>query len=137
QLQSVITGTTRSVRNAYWDLAYTIASLKAQQQSLALSQQSLRDNQKKVEIGTMAPIDIVQAQAEVASNEQGVIVAEAAIKTAQDNLRALVLDPGAQDFWTLSFEPTDAPSFEAGAIDGVGARRRAPGGRRGSQRAAN
>lgn len=117
QLQSVVTQTLRNVRNAYWDLAYTIANLKAQQQSLALSQQSLRDNQKRVEIGTMAPIDIVQAQAEVASNEQGVILADAGIKTAQDNLRALVLDPGTPDFWNVSFEPTDAPSFEAQAID--------------------
>ena len=41
----------------------------------------------------MAPIDIVQAQAEVASNEERVIVAEAPIKRAQDNLRALILDP--------------------------------------------
>ena len=117
QLQAVITGTMRNVRNAYWDLAYSINNLKAQQQSLALSQQSLKDNQKRVEIGTMAPIDIVQAQAEVASNEQGVIIAEANIKTAQDNLRALILDPGTQDFWSVSFDPTDAPSFEAQAID--------------------
>ena len=117
QLQGVITQTLRNVRNAYWDLAYSIGNLKAQQQSLTLSQQSLRDNQKRVEIGTMAPIDIVQAQAEVASNEQGVIIAEANIKTAQDNLRTLVLDPGTPDFWTITFEPTDAPSFEAQAID--------------------
>jgi outer membrane protein TolC len=117
QLQGVITQTLRNVRNAYWDLAYSIANLKAQQQSLTLSQQSLRDNQKRVEIGTMAPIDIVQAQAEVASNEQGVIIAEASIKTAQDTLRTLVLDPGTPDFWSLTFEPTDAPSFEAQAID--------------------
>jgi outer membrane protein len=117
QLQSVITQTMRNVRNAYWDLAYAINNLKAQQQSLALSQQSLRDNQKRVEIGTMAPIDIVQAQAEVASNEQGVIVAEAAIKTAQDNLRTLILDPGTPEFWTVNFDPTDAPTFEAQAID--------------------
>ena len=41
----------------------------------------------------MAPIDIVQAQAEVASNEQNVIVAEAAITQAEDGLRALILDP--------------------------------------------
>jgi outer membrane protein len=117
QLVSVVTQTLRNVRNAYWDLAYTIANLKAQQQSLTLSQQSLRDNQKRVEIGTMAPIDIVQAQAEVASNEQGVIIAEANIRTAQDNLRALVLDPGTPDFWNIVFEPTDAPSFEAQALD--------------------
>jgi outer membrane protein len=117
QLQAVVTITTRNVRNAYWDLAYTIANLKAQQQSLALSQQSLKDNQRRVEIGTMAPIDIVQAQAEVASNEQGAIVAEAAIKTAQDNLRILILDPGTPEFWTVEFEPTDAPAYAAQAID--------------------
>jgi outer membrane protein len=117
QLQAVITGTTRNVRNAYWDLAYAIANQKAQKQSLELSQQSLHDNQRRVEIGTMAPIDIVQAQAEVASNEQGVIIAEAGIKTAQDNLRILILDPAAPDFWTVDFDPTDLPAFAAQAID--------------------
>src|SRR4029077_13080978 len=81
------------------------------------SQQSLKDNQKRVEIGTMAPIDIVQAQAEVASNEQGVIVAEASIKQAQDNLRAMILDPGAAEFWNIEFEPSDAPAFADQAVD--------------------
>src|SRR5260221_595331 len=117
QLQAVITQTTRSVRNAYWDLVYAINNYKAQQQSLALSQQFLKDNQKRVEIGTLAPIDIVQAQAEVAANEQGVIVADAAIKQAQDALRALVLDPGTPDFWNISFEPSDAASFAERGID--------------------
>jgi outer membrane protein TolC len=117
QLQAVVTGTLRSVKNAYWDLVYTIDNLKAQLQSLALSQQFLKDNQKRVEIGTLAPIDIVQAQAEVAANEQGVIVADAAIKQAQDSLRALVLDPGTAEFWTINFEPTDAASFAERAID--------------------
>ena len=117
QLESIITQTLRNVRNAYWDLSYSINNLTAQQESLALSQRSLKDNQKRVEIGTMAPIDIVQAQAEVATNESSVIVAEAAIKQAQDNLRALILDPGTADFWTVNFEPSDAPSFDARAID--------------------
>ena len=117
QLESIITQTLRNVRNAYWDLSYSINNLKAQQESLALSRQSLKDNQKRVEIGTMAPIDIVQAQAEVATNESSVIVAEAAIKQAQDNLRALILDPGTPDFWNVAFEPSDAASFDARAID--------------------
>jgi len=117
QLDGVITQTLRNVRNAYWDLSYSINNLKAQQESLALAQQSLKDNQKRVEIGTMAPIDIVQAQAEVASNEQGVIVADAQIRAAQDNLRALIMDPAQPDFWTVTFDPTDAPAFTAQAID--------------------
>ena len=117
QLQSVIMATLRNVRNAYWDLVYAINNLKAQQQSLELSQQFLKDNQKRVEIGTLAPIDIVQAQAEVASNESGVIVAAAAIDTAQDNLRDLILDPAQPDFWTIRFDPTDPPAFAEQAID--------------------
>ena len=117
QLESVIVLTTRQVKNAYWDLSFAINNLKTQQESLALAQQSLKDNQKRVEIGTMAPIDIVQAQAEVASNEERVIVADAQIKHAQDVLRALILDPAQADFWTVSFEPTDAAPFQEQAID--------------------
>jgi outer membrane protein len=116
-LQNVIVQTVRSVRNAYWDLVYAINNLKAQEQSLALSQQSLKDNQKRVEIGTLAPLDVLQSQAEVAANEQGVIIADAAIKQAQDNLRALILDPANADFWTVAFDPTDAASFADQAID--------------------
>jgi outer membrane protein len=117
QLESVVTQTLRGVRNAYWDLSYAINNLKAQQESLALSRQSLKDNQKRVEIGTMAPIDIVQAQAEVANNESTVILAEAAIRNAQDALRALILDPATPDVWNVVFDPTDAPSFDARSID--------------------
>ena len=116
-LETVVTLTARNVRNAYWDLAYAIDNLKAQQESLALSQQSLKDNQKRVEIGTMAPIDIVQAQAEVASNESGVIVAEAQIRAAQDKLRALIFDPADANFWTVNLEPSDEAPFAAQAID--------------------
>jgi outer membrane protein TolC len=116
-LTSVVASTTRGVRDAYWDLVYAINNLKVQQLSLQLSQQFLKDNQKRVEIGTLAPIDIVQAQAEVASNEQGVIVADAAIKTAQDNLRALILDPAQPDFWNVNFEPTDEASYAEQSLD--------------------
>jgi outer membrane protein TolC len=125
QLDSVVIQTSRAVRNAYWDLSYAIDNLKAQEESLKLAQQSLTDNRKRVEIGTLAPIDIVQAQAEVASNEERVIVSEAAIKRAQDNLRALILDPGAPDFWTTTFQPTDAAPFQEQGIDMDGAVRNA------------
>jgi outer membrane protein len=125
QLDAVIIQTNRSVRNAYWDLSYAIDNLKAQQQSLQLAQQFLSDNKRRVEIGTLAPIDIVQAQAEVASNEAGVIVAEAAIKRAQDNLRALILDPAAPDFWTTTFQPSDTAAFQELAVDTDAAMRNA------------
>jgi outer membrane protein TolC len=125
QLHSTIVATTRNVKNAYWDLAYQIDNLKAQQQSLDLAKRLLADNEKRVQIGTMAPIDIVEAQSEVARNDETVIVAEAAIKQAEDRLRALIYDPAMPDFWTVSLEPTEAMPFAAQAVDVDGAVRRA------------
>ena len=78
------------MRNAYWDLAYAIASLDVQRQSLALAQTSLKDTQARIEIGTTAPVDAIEAEAEVATREESVIVAAAQIETAED---ALVFGP--------------------------------------------
>lgn len=107
----------RNVRNAYYDLMYTIGNLRVQQQSLELAQRSLRENRSRVEIGTMAPIDIVEAEAEVAQREENVILAEAAIARAEDRVRALVLDPAAPQFWTTRIEPSDTVEFQPILID--------------------
>ena len=110
-VQASIATTSRAVRNAYWDLAYAIESLVVQRQSLDLARESLRNNKARVEIGTMAPIDIVEAESEVAQRDEAVIVAEAAIDRGEDTLRALILDPASPDFWTVRIEPTDRPPF--------------------------
>ena len=117
QLQSTIAVTRRDVKNAYWDLTYQIENLKAQQQSLDLAKRLLADNEKRVQIGTMAPIDIVEAQSEVARNEEVVIVAEAGIKQAEDRLRALIFDPAMPDFWSVVLEPTESLPFAPQSID--------------------
>jgi outer membrane protein len=118
QLQQSISATTRSVKNAYWDLVFANNNLAVQRQSLELAQRSYRDNRARVEIGTMAPLDIVQAEAEVAQREEGVILAEAAIQRAEDTLRALISNPADQaDFWNIRLEPTDPPTFEAVSIN--------------------
>lgn len=125
QLQATTILTIRNVKNAYWELAYQIDSLKAQQQSLDLARRLLADNEKRVQIGTMAPIDIVEAQSEVARNEESVIVAEAAIEQAEDRLRALIFNPDMPDFWNVSIEPTEPMAFTAQAVDTDDAVRRA------------
>jgi outer membrane protein len=116
-LRQTIVGTTRSVRNAYWDLAFAIGSLEVQRQSLELARESLRNNRSRVEIGTMAPIDIVEAEAEVAQREESVILAEAQIQRAEDVLRALIYDPAMPDFWNLKLEPAEIPPFQPVAVD--------------------
>ena len=69
----------------------------------------------------MAPIDIIEAEAEVAANEENLINADARIKTVEDRLRALILNRATPDFWILRLEPTDAPSMTPIAIDVEGA----------------
>jgi outer membrane protein TolC len=116
-LRVTLVRTTRNVRNAYWDLVFAINNLTAQRESLDLARRLLGDNEKRVQIGTMAPIDIVEAQSEVARNQEAVIVAEAAIKQAEDRLRTLILDPNAPDFWTTTIEPTDPGAFAEAELD--------------------
>jgi outer membrane protein TolC len=117
QLRQSIAQTTRNVRNAFYDLLYAIGNLNVQRQSLELSQQSLKDNRARVEIGTMAPLDIVQAEAEVATREEAVIVAEAAIERQQDFLRALIFGPKAPEMWNTRIEPTETYTFTPTAVD--------------------
>ena len=120
-LREQVTLTTQAVRNAYFDLIGAVEGYKVSLQSLQLAQESLKNNNTKVEVGTLAPIDIIEAEAEVASNEEAVINAEARIKTVEDRLRYLVLNPSQPDFWTVKLEPTDAPALTPIAIDVEGA----------------
>jgi len=124
-VQQTVATTSRAVRDAYWDLAYANASLAVQQQSLDLAQESLRETNARIQIGTTPPIDAVEAQAEVATRESAVIVAQSQIDTAQDALRALVFNPSAPDFWTTRIEPTDLPAFQPVTVDLDGAVRNA------------
>lgn len=117
QLQQSIALTARNVKTAYYDLVFAISNLGVQQQSLELARQSLKDSRARVEIGTVAPIDLVQGESEVAQREESVILAEAAIARAEDRLRTLVFNPGQPDFWRMRIEPADAVSFRAIAVD--------------------
>jgi outer membrane protein len=120
-LRQAIIITQRNVRYAYWNLAYAIASLAVQRQSLDLARESLKNNRARVEVGTMAPIDIIEAEAEVAAREQGVIVAESQVAQAEDNLRTLIFDPSSPEFWNIRLELTDTPEFQTPTIDLEGA----------------
>jgi outer membrane protein len=121
QLRQTLTQTSRLVRSAYFDLLNAVAGYQVAQQSLELAQTSLKNNRRRVEVGTIAPIEIVQAEAEVAANEESVIVAEGQIRTAEDRLRTLVMNPSQPDFWTTKLEPSDEPTLTPQAVDVDGA----------------
>jgi outer membrane protein len=113
QLKQTVLVTVRAVKSAYWDLAYALGNMKVQQQSLDIARESLRNNKSRVGIGTMAPIDIIEAEAEVARNEEAVILAEAQITRSEDTLRQLIFDSKVSDVWNTRLELTDQPTFAA------------------------
>ena len=61
-------------------------------------------NKARVDVGTSPPIDLVSAQAELASNEEQLIIAETAVKEAEDRLRVLILDTTQRDAWTVALD---------------------------------
>ena len=74
KLQVITTVT--AIVNLYWDLVAFNEDVRVKQQALATSQRLYEDNKKQVEVGTLAPIEIVRAEAEVASREQDLTVSE-------------------------------------------------------------
>ena len=124
-LRSTLTITEASVRNAYWDLVFAIENVEAARRSLELSTKLVQDNRSRVEIGTMAPIDIVQAQAEEATRRQTFVTAEATRRTNELALKRLIVGGTDDDLWNAVIEPTDRPSPVAEPLDLEGAVRNA------------
>jgi outer membrane protein len=106
-----------TVENAYWDLVAARESLRIAGLSLARAQDLLELNRKKVEVGTLAPIEITEAEAGVASQEETVIIEETRLWDAEDELRRLLAIPESDPMWSASIIPTDEPFFEEVEID--------------------
>jgi outer membrane protein len=102
--------TAANVRNAYWDLVYAIQAVEAAQNSLDLANRLVQDNQSRVEIGTLAPIDVVSAQAEAASRRNTLVQSQATVRTSELALKRLIVSGTEDPLWTASLNPVDRPS---------------------------
>ena len=108
---SATTATTQAnVRNAYWDLVYAIQAVEAAQNSFDLANRLIQDNQSRVEIGTLAPIDVVSAQAEAASRRNTLVQTQATVRTSELALKRLIVSGTDDPLWTSSLNPVDRPS---------------------------
>jgi outer membrane protein TolC len=117
QLQSTIINTLANVRNAYWDLVFGVQSVEVARRSVELAEQLVSDNRIRVEIGTMAPIDVVQAQAQAATQRQNLATAEGTRRTTELALKRLIVDGTRDPNWTATLEPIDRPDFVPAPID--------------------
>jgi outer membrane protein len=99
------------VQEVYWELVFRIGDLAARRESQKLAEDFLAENKVRVELGTLAPIELVQAETEVKIREEDVIVAEAAVRDAEDTLQEVLNIPEMLGTWTLRVRPIDKPAF--------------------------
>jgi outer membrane protein len=108
--------TTDQIENIYWDLVYANEYAHVQQESLAFAQKTLSDTQKQVDIGSLAPIEIVRAQSTVASDQQNLILAQNNLQLQQllmkNALSRTLVDPRLADAEIIPTSSMEIPATE-------------------------
>ena len=108
--QQAITTTTNTI-TAYWELVYARANVKVQEQAVAVSEKLYNDNKKQLEIGTMAPLDVTRAEAQLATDRQNLIVAQTVQLQDEQTLKnAITRNPLDPRLVNVEIIPTDKPS---------------------------
>jgi outer membrane protein len=103
-----VTTTTQQVINAYWNLVNAREQLVVAQESLQLARDLHERNKIQVQVGTLAPLELTQSEAAIATREEGIIQATSAVGDAEDTLRQLLNLPRGP-LWSTPIIPTSDP----------------------------
>jgi outer membrane protein len=125
ELRGTIATTLANVRNAYWELVFAIQALEVARGSLDLASKLVADNRARVEVGALAPLDVVQAQAEEATRQQALAQADAQERTSELALKRLIVSGTDDPLWSVGINPVDRPTFLPEPLDVQGAVRKA------------
>lgn len=108
----VVMATVSAVEQAYYSLVAAREAVKVRQSALDLSEELLRENRKRIEVGVLAPLDEKQAESEVAASRASLLGAQNDVRTAQNALKKLITD--SFDQWReYDLEPTEKLSSVA------------------------
>lgn len=99
------------VQQAYWDLAFAIKDEEIQRDAVRLAETQLSNNKRQVEVGTLAPIDVVSAATQLESRRQQVFAAMNSVAQAENALKNLTLGQSNADLWSAQVVPVE--SFDA------------------------
>lgn len=110
RFQESVVQTVAAVKQAYWALKATRANVAVQERSLELAQELARENRIRVNAGQIPPLDLVQAEAEVAQRRENLIRANTSADDAEDALRRLIVAPDDVAFWRVRLDPVEEPS---------------------------
>jgi HAE1 family hydrophobic/amphiphilic exporter-1 len=111
QFKAKVTDTIANIQSKYWDLVSSILDYGIKRQSVRLAQITLRDNKKKVDVGTLALIEITQAEFSLAQRELSMLTSEQNILTQENALRQLISNDRKSEIWSKVIVPTDTPDF--------------------------
>jgi outer membrane protein len=104
--QQVITTVTQ-VATDYWELVFARENVKVQQVAVAADQQLYENNKKQLEIGTMAPLDVITAQSQLATDQQALVQAQTTQLLDETTLLvAITKDPLAMNLQGVEIQPT-------------------------------
>jgi outer membrane protein TolC len=117
QVREETASTLHTVRRAYWELVYTADALDTARGSEALARRNFEENKLRIQLGTLAAIDLIESEAEIASRHQATVQAEGAWRTAQVNLKQQIVKDTTDPIWATTLVPVERPSQGAIAID--------------------
>ena len=107
QLTQVLMDQLTLVEQAYWDLVFAARSLEVQATALSQAQSQVASNERQVQEGTLAPIDVVEAQTQVANFRQNVASAQQTLTEAENRLKRLMLASREAPEWNRPILPAD------------------------------
>ncbi|MEO7142731.1 MAG: TolC family protein, partial [Bryobacteraceae bacterium] len=97
QLQQQIITTVSAVLNLYWDLVSFKEDVRLKEQALATARKLFEDNQKELQLGVVATIDVTRAQAEVPSREEDLLAAQTNVQQQEIVLKSALSKNGVED----------------------------------------
>lgn len=119
-LKTAIINTVQQVENAYWTLVAAREQLAVDQESLGLAEQLHEMNGVQVRVGTKAPLELIQSEVGIATRQEAIILSQAAVEDAEDDLRQLLNLP-VETLWDRSIVPVTDAEIDRLSIDLDGA----------------
>ena len=114
-----IISTVNNVVGLYWDLVSFNDSLKVKQQTLELNTQLYNDNKRRAELGALAEIDIIQAEAEMKNSQQDVVTAETQVLQQEMILKSVLTRTGFGNAAVVTARIVPTDHFEVPAQDAI------------------
>lgn len=112
QFRTLLMDTIYSVQESYWNLVYAIEDHKVKHRSLQLARDLLAKNRREVEVGKLAPLEILNAETEVAQREADILQAAALIKSREDMLKNILNLMEGEGPDLRKIRPLDDPRFK-------------------------